>query len=253
MCHSDRSLAPFPPVRGTLGPVGDLELTARDGTRFLAYRAEPALPTRRGIVILPDVRGLHPFYKDLAARFAEAGLVAVAMDYYGRTAPSADRGDAFEWRSHLDRTTPETIALDARACLDHVKGRLSGPAPALFSVGFCFGGASSWRLSGEGLGLAGCIGFYGGQPMRRAGPAIPRMTAPLLMLLAGEDSTPASEFEEFAQRVRDRGVEVVAKTYEGAPHSFFDRTSTDHAAACADAWHRILDFTERNAPSPPRR
>jgi carboxymethylenebutenolidase len=226
---------------------------AGDGNRFAAYQAEPALPTRRGIVILPDVRGLHPFYKDLADRFAEAGQVAVAMDYYGRTAPSSDRGEAFEYRSHLDRTTPETIALDARACIDHLRGRLAAPSPAIFSVGFCFGGASSWRLSGEDLGLAGCIGFYGGQPMRRAGPAIPRMTAPLLMLLAGEDSTPAAEFEEFAKLVRARGVEVVTKTYEGAPHSFFDRTAPEHAAACEDAWHRMLDFTEGRAARPARR
>ncbi len=253
MCHSERSLAPYPPVRGALGAVGDLELTARDGTRFAAYRAEPALPTGRGIVILPDVRGLHPFYKDLAARFAEAGLVAIAMDYYGRTAPAGERNDAFDYKPHLERTTPESIAEDARACVDDLRRHLRGTSPAVYSVGFCFGGASSWRLSGEGLGLAGCIGFYGGQPMRRAGPAIPRMTAPILMLLAGNDATPKAEFEEFAQRVREQGVEVQAMTYDGAPHSFFDRTSAEHAAACTDAWHRMLAFTERNIPPPPRR
>ena len=33
-------------------------------------------------------------------------------------------------------------------------------------------------------------------------------------------------------------------TYEGAPHSFFDRTYEEHADACADAWRRILAFVE---------
>jgi carboxymethylenebutenolidase len=251
MCHTDQSLAPYPPVRGALGPCADLELTARDGNRFAAFVAEPALPTRRGIVILPDVRGLHPFYKDLAARFAEAGFVALAMDYFGRTAASSDRGEGFEYRSHVDRTTPETIGADVAACVELLRQRLPGSSTAIFTVGFCFGGSASWRQSASGLGLAGCIGFYGGQPMKRAGAAIPRMRSPLLLLLAGNDSTPASEFEEFARKVREHGVEVQSKTYEGAPHSFFDRSFAEHAEACEDAWHRLLDFAEAH-PAPPR-
>ena len=37
-------------------------------------------------MILPDVRGLYPFYTELAERFAQAGYHAIALDYFGRTA-----------------------------------------------------------------------------------------------------------------------------------------------------------------------
>ena len=37
------------------------------------------------MVILPDVRGLYRFYEELALRFAERGIAAVAFDYFGRT------------------------------------------------------------------------------------------------------------------------------------------------------------------------
>jgi carboxymethylenebutenolidase len=30
--------------------------------------------------------------------------------------------------------------------------------------------------------------------------------------------------------------------YPGAPHSFFDRRTTDHADAAADAWRQVLGF-----------
>lgn len=30
--------------------------------------------------------------------------------------------------------------------------------------------------------------------------------------------------------------------YPDAPHSFFDRTMTEHVDACADAWRRVLAF-----------
>jgi carboxymethylenebutenolidase len=224
---------------------GEIHLTAADGNRFLAYRARPERPSGRAVVILPDVRGLHAFYRDLAVLFAEAGFDAIAIDYFGRTAKDDRRDDAFEWRDQVERTTPEGIVADVRAAVDALRGGDGESVRSVFTVGFCFGGANSWRQSAEGHGLAGCVGFYGGRPLTRVGPRIADMRAPILMLLAGNDSTPASEFEEFARRVRERGVEVESHTYAGAPHSFFDRAFDDHREACADAWHRILAFTER--------
>ena len=63
--------------------------TAADGNRLAAFRARAAEPTGAGIVILPDVRGLHPYYEELALRFAERGIDALAIDYFGRTAGAA--------------------------------------------------------------------------------------------------------------------------------------------------------------------
>ncbi|HEV8555121.1 MAG TPA: dienelactone hydrolase family protein [Actinophytocola sp.] len=245
MCHSDDSRPPAPPVSLGVESQAELRLTAADGTVFLAHEARPAAPNGRGIVILPDVRGLHAFYRDLVAQFADAGFDAVAIDYFGRTADTDARDEAsFEFMPHVQKTTPEQIAQDAAAGIAHLRALDNAPS-AIFTVGFCFGGANSWRQSGHGHGLAGCIGFYGGKPLERVAPWIPSMTAPLLMLLAGIDSTTPEEFDEFATKVRATGVDVESHTYEGAPHSFFDRSFADHKAACQDSWQRILDFTER--------
>jgi carboxymethylenebutenolidase len=35
-------------------------------------------------------------------------------------------------------------------------------------------------------------------------------------------------------------------TYEGAPHSFFDRKQEQFAQASEDAWRRTLDFIGRH-------
>src|SRR5215469_13853898 len=64
----------------------DLVLTSADGTQFSAYLSRPGSPGGAGIVILPDVRGLFRFYKELADRFATAGIQAIAVDYFGRSA-----------------------------------------------------------------------------------------------------------------------------------------------------------------------
>ena len=40
----------------------------------MAYAARASKPTGAGMVVIPDVRGLHVYYKELADRFAEVGV-----------------------------------------------------------------------------------------------------------------------------------------------------------------------------------
>ncbi|MHB8313699.1 MAG: dienelactone hydrolase family protein, partial [Candidatus Dormibacteria bacterium] len=76
MCYADDALPPFPPIRGGAPDGEQLVLASADGTRSGAYGAHPDRANGAGIVILPDVRGLHHFYEELALRFAETGLQA---------------------------------------------------------------------------------------------------------------------------------------------------------------------------------
>jgi carboxymethylenebutenolidase len=198
------------------------------------------------VVILPDVRGLHPYYEALAVRFAEAGFHAVAFDYFGRTQGVGRRGDDFDWQSEIGRLTPEMFVTDARAAAEHVRTLNGGPT---FSVGFCMGGSHSWRMSATDIGFAGCIGFYG-----RPG-ALSDVEAdihrPLLLLVAGADrATPLADFEALDARLTERGQAHEMVVYAGAPHSFFDRAFGEWGDACADAWVRILEFTERYGATP---
>jgi carboxymethylenebutenolidase len=242
MCYSDDARPPLPPVGGAASDRGDIHLTASDGNRLMAYFASAAEPVGAGIVVMPDVRGLHPFYKELAQRFAEAGVDAVAIDYFGRTAGDGSRDESFEYRSHVEQTTPEGIAADVRAAADYL--RTEDGVDSVFTVGFCFGGAQSWRQSADQPGLAGAIGFYG--IPSRVRDRVSEMKAPLLLLVAGADFTPLEEFQKFDQELTEAGVPHRMVVYDGAPHSFFDRTFAEHQEAAADAWLQMLDFMKEN-------
>ena len=240
MCYGDDALPPLPPVSGGAADAHDLDLVAADGAVVMAHAARAARPGGTGVVILPDVRGMHPFYKELADRFAEAGFDAVAFDYFARTAGHGPRDEGFAFRPHVEATTPEGIAADTAAAIAFLRSEAGGAVGRVFTVGFCFGGSGSWRQSAAQPGLAGAIGFYG-RP-ERARDVVPQMRAPLLLLVAGEDFTPLSEFEAFDRELTAAGVPHRMVVYEGAPHSFFDRTFEEHAAASADAWRQMLDF-----------
>src|SRR5438132_14313903 len=157
------------------------------------------------MVVLPDVRGLHQFYKELAQRFAEAGIDSVAIDYFARTAGMGDRSECFEYMPHVEKTTPETIAADTAAAIAHLRSKDGGAVKSVFTVGFCFGGSNSWNQSALNPDLSGCIGFYG-RPMRSE-PLIPKMKAPLLVMVAGADAaTTPEQSKEFERALTAAGV-----------------------------------------------
>ena len=117
MCFDTDSLPPIPVLAGGALTHEELVLESKDGTRFAAFAALPDEDAKTGVVILPDVRGLYRFYEELALRFAERGYAAVAIDYFGRTAGVEKRGDDFEYRPHVDQTTPEGVQADTAAAV----------------------------------------------------------------------------------------------------------------------------------------
>jgi carboxymethylenebutenolidase len=250
VCFDLDSSPPIPVLSGAAVSHEDLVLDASDGNRFAAFYAAPDQPSGRGVVILPDVRGLYRFYEELALRFAERGIAAVAIDYFGRTAGVSKRGDDFEYMPHVDQTSAEGVQADVRAAVEELRRR---GVRDVFTVGFCFGGRNSWLAAASGHGLAGAVGFYGRPgvgrdespgPAQRAG----EIDAPILALQAGADENISAEHNAvFEQALAEVGVDHELVTYDGAPHSFFDRKQDEFADASADAWRRTLEFIERHS------
>jgi len=219
-------------------------LETEDGNRFAGFGAMSDGPAATGIVILPDVRGLYRFYEELALRFAERGLAAIAFDYFGRTAGVEKRGDDFDYMPHVRQTTPAGVQADVGVCARRLRAL---GCTSIFTVGFCFGGRNSWLAAASGHELAGAIGFYG-MPAERDGSPGPtqragEMACPILALQAGDDQNITHEMNlEFERALRLAGVEHELVEYEGAPHSFFDRKHEQFAEASDDAWRRVLEF-----------
>ena len=248
MCFDLDSAPPIPVLSGAAVSHDDLELEAPDGNRLAAFVATPEEPTDVGVVILPDVRGLYRFYEELALRFAERGIAAVAIDYFGRTAGVSKRDDEFPYMDHVVQTTPQGVQADLGAAVEELRSR---GVKSVFTVGFCFGGRNSWLAAAGGHGLAGAIGFYGSPGERNGMPGATQraaeIEAPILALQAGADENiTAADNRALEDALTAAGVQHDVVTYEGAPHSFFDRKQEQFADASDDAWRRVLAFIERH-------
>ena len=160
MCFDLDSRPPIAPIAGGALDAAPLTLESADGTAFRAFRARATAPGGAGVVILPDVRGLHPFYEELALRFAENGVDALAIDYFGRTAGAGDPGRATStYKPHVDQMTWAGVADDIRAAAHHLRMEDERRVDALFTIGFCFGGRLAYLTASLGLELAGSIGL----------------------------------------------------------------------------------------------
>ena len=164
-----------------------------------SWRSAPGRrpPSGNGVVILPDVRGLHPYYEELALRFAERGIEArrdrlVRADGARRRPIRGLRVHAPRHADHVGRASARTSRPASPRC-GPVTAARAAPA-SVFTLGFCMGGRMSFLAGTLGLDLAGVIGFYGTlvgpwrndapEPVAEAG----RIGSPVLGLFGGADA-----------------------------------------------------------------
>ena len=141
MCFDLDSHPPITPIAGGAIDTEELVLRSGDGGRFAGLLARAEKPIGAGIIVLPDVRGLHPYYEELALRFAEAEIDALAIDYFGRTAGIGlrERSGDFDFMTHVAETRFSSLSWDVRAAAERLRTPGDGRGRAIFSIGFCFG------------------------------------------------------------------------------------------------------------------
>lgn len=259
MCFSASAQPPQLPADSYLNSPavsgGDVMLCSADGTKVLGYMAQAARDraSGAGIVIVPDVFGLRPFYQELAHRFAATGVQALAIDLYGRTAgPTPQpRDETFDFWPHIRAVQTTTVAQDIAAGLAFLRTLPEDAPKALFTIGFCFGGATSFLQAALGQGLAGVIGFYGPPIVTPSwqGPApalidhVSAFTCPVLGIFGGADPhIPAESITCFDAALSAANIAHELVIYPGAPHSFFDWAQSEYAQESEDAWRRVLAF-----------
>jgi carboxymethylenebutenolidase len=196
----------------------------------IAQPAEEPHPV--GVVVLPDVRGVAPFYEELCLRLAEAGHAASVVDWYGRS-------------TKLSRVQMQD---DVMAGVQHLR---ADGCESVVALGFCMGGRVAFLMSAGRFGLHGVIGFYGAPGAvgpYDSGPTglAHELEAPILALFgeADEGITPEAR-DAFDDALNEAGVAHEIVVYPGAPHGFFDAQQEGQEVACADAWERVLAFLDR--------
>src|SRR5690348_14308009 len=216
-----------------------IELTARDGHRFAAYRADPAGKPRGAMVVIQEIFGVNGHMRRVADGFAADGYVAIAPALFDRAKRGVELGyDEAGMTSGRDLRSAvgeEGPLADIQATIGEAKK--SGKVGI---VGYCWGGSLAYLAAARLTGLSCAIGYYGGAIAAHAGE---KLKVPTMLHFGETDqSIPMSDVE----KVRAAHPEIPLFVYN-AGHGFnCDERGSYDAASAKEARGRTLDFIRQH-------
>ena len=216
-----------------------IELTAADGHKPAAYRADPVGKPRGGIVVIQEIFGVNSHIQQVADGFAADGYVAIAPALFDRVQKNVDLGytppDIAQGREIRGKVANDAALKDTEAAI-----KVASSAGKVGIVGYCWGGLVTWLAASKLAGLSAAVPYYGGGILDNtdAAPKVPLM----------------GHFGDKDQHIAVDGVRKLAQKYPQHPifiyaadHGFnCDHRGSYNAAAAQEARARTLEFFRKH-------
>ena len=212
-----------------------IELTASDGHKLAAYRADPAGKPRGGIVVIQEIFGVNSHIRSVADGFAADGYLAIAPAMFDRAQKNFDVGyspdDMTKGRETRAKVTDDMALKDAEAAIKAVSG-----AGKVGIVGYCWGGTIAWLVAGKSSGVVCSVPYYGGGILQNQELA-PKV--PLMGHFGDKDAhIPVDGVKKLAAKYPQHQIFIYA-----ADHGFnCDQRGSYNAPAAKQARERTLGF-----------
>jgi len=214
-------------------------LTASDGFKLGAYRADPTGKAKGGLVVIQEIFGVNHHIRAVCDRFAALGYASVAPAIFDRYEPNFESGyspaEIEVARAYITKADFGKILADTQAAIDSVQS-----AGKVGIVGYCLGGSVAFMAACKLNGLACAIGYYGGMIAKNAEqkPKVPTM----LHFGETDHSIPMTDVEIVKQKRPD----VQTFVYP-AGHGFScDERASYHEPSHKQALERTLGLLKQN-------
>jgi carboxymethylenebutenolidase len=215
------------------GEWQDISLPGSE-TKIHSWVVYPEKKDKAGVVIvIHEIFGMTDWVRSVADQLAADGFIAIAPDFLsGKGAKGGGTEEIGEKnvRAAIQKLTPEEVNARLDAVAAHAR---KDPAAngKVATIGFCWGGAASFKYATHAKDLNGAVVYYGAAP-RKAPPdndkvdadALKAIACPVLGHYGGDDARVNSTIDE-------------AKKSSPTPASLTKRTSTTApaTASCANS------------------
>ena len=212
-----------------------IQLTARDGHTFSAYRADPAGKPRGAVIVVQEIFGVNSHIRSVADGYAAAGYLAIAPAFFDRVQRNYETGyEPDEIQAGIALMQALKIE-DALTDLDAAVA-VASSAGKVGVLGFCWGGTVSWVAAARTRGIACAAPYYGGGMPNYIGD---KPACPVMAHFGEQDTHPSLEQ---AKQVAAAHPSITAHFYN-AGHGFnCDQRGSYDAAAAKLARERTLAF-----------
>ena len=209
---------------------------------YLAMPADAVEPLP-GIIVIHEWWGLNDNIKAMTRRLAAEGYVALAVDLYGGAV--ADAADEAQELMSGVMAQPDTALSNLRQAYEYLEKYAF--APAVGTVGWCFGGAWALRTAAVLPEQLDAAVVYYGQVLTDE-QQLASLDVPILGLFAElDESIPVRDVQTFRNRLRALGKPAEIRIYSDVGHAFANPSGGTYAAdAAEDAWKRTVEFLGAN-------
>ncbi|ARN75714.1 dienelactone hydrolase family protein [Oceanicoccus sagamiensis] len=203
------------------------------------------------VLVIHAWDGLAQEAKDKAAKLAESGYIAFAIDVYGEGKTLTDMADLGPTVEPF-MTDRHVMLKRLRAAVDAAKTIAGGDADKIAAMGYCFGGLCALDIARGGHDdVQGVVSFHGA--LLPNGIDTPATISAKVLAIHGHDDplVPAETVTAFTQEMTDKKADWQFVAYGHTVHAF-TRPDADEAErgilydAKADrrSWQAMLNFFE---------
>jgi carboxymethylenebutenolidase len=215
-------------------------------TTWIVY---PERKEKTGVVIvIHEIFGLTEWIRGVADQLAEDGFIAVAPDLLSGKGPKGGgTAELGEEATKVIRTlTPEEVTSALNAVREHAM-KLPASNGKVGTVGFCWGGSTSFAYAASQPALNAAVVYYGSSPQDPA--AYARVKAPVLGLYGGNDARVNATIPTAQEEMKKQGKSYTPHTFEGAGHGFLRQQEGQDGAnmkATQEAWPLTIKFFQQH-------
>ncbi len=196
------------------------------------------------VVVIHEIYALTDWIRGVADQLAAEGFIAIAPDLLSGKGPdgggteSVDRQGAVALVRALDR---QEVVLRLNAAAEYATS-LPAAASSFATIGFCWGGSTSFRYATAQPNLDAAVIYYGSAPPTEA---LAQIEAPVLGLYGGDDARVNSTIPAAEEEMNRLAKRYEYEIFEGAGHGFLRQQSGREGAnmlATEKAWPRTVAF-----------
>jgi carboxymethylenebutenolidase len=231
---------------------------AHDGTLIETFVARPAGDELSPALVLGyefwgmlEVPAGGPHMRDVAARLAANGFIAIVPDYYAARGkqPTMEGGTIVGSPTDEESTSDLVDAVEWLTTLPYVDASRIG------AIGWCGGGRQVIFLAARTPRVRAVASFYG-RPVNRPnmhGPSpidvIGQIGAPIFGAYGTADKAiPLDTVERFRDALAEAGKIAEIHIFPGAEHAFMNdrRPEGYQPETAAESWRLVIDFFNRH-------
>jgi carboxymethylenebutenolidase len=224
-------------------------------TKIKSWVVYPERKEKAGVVIvIHEIFGLTDWVRGVADQLAADGFIAIAPDFLSGRGPggggTAEIGEK-NVREEIRKLTPADVNARLDAVRDHAM-KMPAANGKIATIGFCWGGAASFRYATHQPALSAAVVYYGAAPRKDDAAdteALKKIQAPVAGHYGADDARVNATIDETKKILSDAGKSYNPHIYEAAGHGFLrqqnDRNGANKKASEA-AWPETIAFLKKN-------